>query len=76
MISGFSPAILKSVMNCKSCSSVDIMRFTLDSDRYAAVREELECETGSDSDSDISVLSAGEGDGGNVSMVQQICSIM
>jgi len=76
MISGFSPCILKSVMNGKNCSSIEIMRITLNDDRYAPIREELECETGSDSDSDISILSVDETRDENSTMVQQICSVM
>jgi hypothetical protein len=72
MISGFSPSILKSVMNCKKFSSVEIMRFTLDDDRYGPVRGQLECETGSDSDSDIEVLNIEY----DQSSRNKICSVM
>jgi hypothetical protein len=76
MISGFSPVILKSVMNSKECSSVSVMRYTLSDQRYCPIRDILECETSEDSDSDISILSIDERDHENVSIVQQICSIM
>jgi hypothetical protein len=78
MISGFSPVILKSVMNSKECSSVSVMRHTLSDQRYCQIKDILECETGEDSDSDISILSIDErvNDHENVTIVQQICSIM
>jgi hypothetical protein len=76
MISGFSPVILKSVMNSKECSSVSVMRHTLSDQRYSQIKDILECETSEDSDSDISILSIDERDHENVSIVQQICSIM
>jgi hypothetical protein len=76
MISGFSPVILKSVMNSKECSSVSVMRYTLSDQRYSPIRDNLECETSEDSDSDISILSIEDRENENVSIVQQICSIM
>jgi hypothetical protein len=41
MISGFSPSILKSVMNTKEFSPYSIMRETLDDERYSNVRENV-----------------------------------
>jgi hypothetical protein len=78
MISGFSPVILKSVMNSKECSSVSVMRHTLSDQRYSQIKDILECETSEDSDSDISILSIDErvNDHENVTIAQQICSIM
>ena len=76
MISGFSPVILKSVMNSKEYSSVSVMRYTLSDERYAEIKKCLECETSEDSDSDISILGVDDRETENVSMVQQICSIM
>lgn len=76
LISGFSPSILKSVMNTEEYSSVAVMRYTLDDFRYKPIREVFECETGEDSDSDISVLSIGDDGEGEGQSVQQICSIM
>lgn len=76
MISGFSPVILKSVMNSKEYSSASVMRYTLDDERYAQIKQCIECETNEDSDSDISILSIDDRVHENVSIVQQICSIM
>ncbi len=41
LISGFSPAILKSVINAKDFNSYGILREELDSERYKSVRESL-----------------------------------
>jgi len=41
LISGFSPAILKSVINAKNFNSYGILREELDSDRYKSVRNSL-----------------------------------
>lgn len=41
LISGFSPSIMKSVLETKEFNSYSIMRTTLDSERYKKVKEIL-----------------------------------
>ena len=41
LISGFSPSIMKSVMETKEFNSYEIMRTTIDSERYKKVKELL-----------------------------------